>query len=241
MRLVEDREPIGVVIALPLECRSLGERRAKRLDMLQRNPHRWIGVSGAGPANAAAAAEALIVRGARRLVSWGCAGALAEHLAPGDVIVAKSVRSADGTLGSVSADWRERLLQSLGGTVTFDEGMLAESARVVASPGAKRELMKASGAVAVDMESAAVLRVATRHNVPCIAVRAIADTATMALPETVLGALDEHGEVRLARLLLGLAQRPSDLPALLHLNRCFRRAIKSLEQVAALAGPTLAA
>lgn len=241
MKPVEVREPIGVVIALPLECRSLGATRAKRLDTLQPHPNCWITVSGAGPVNAAAAAEKLVERGARRLVSWGCAGALAEHLAPGDVIIAQSIRSADGKIGNLAAAWRQRLLLRLNGQVPCDEGVLTESETVVASPDAKRNLRETSGAVAVDMESAAVLRIAERHQLPFLAVRAIADTAVMALPAIVLNALDEHGEVRLPTLLLELARRPSELRPLLHLNRCFRRAIQSLERVAALSGPSLTA
>lgn len=237
---MEDRNPIGFVIALPLECRSLTRQRATRLATLQLSPHRWISVSGAGAANAAATAETLVARGAGRLVSWGCAGALAEHLAPGDVVVAKSIRFADGVLGSVSQAWRDQLVQSLGEAVPVDEGLLTEGRSIVASAADKRQLAITSGAVAVDMESAAVLRVAERRNVPCIAVRAIADTATTSFPETVLNALDEHGEIRFASLLLGLARKPSELVALLHLNRCFRQAIKSLKKVAELAGPVLA-
>lgn len=235
-------EPIGFVIALPLECRSLSRQRVKRLDTLKLNSNQWIRISGAGPTNAEAAADELLACGARRLVSWGCAGALADHLIPGSVVVPASVHDADGTVRRFSDDWRTRLEQALADTVTVESGPIVESATVVASPAAKRRLKGDNGqAVAVDMESAAVLRAAARHQVPCVAVRAIADDQSTSMPHTVLRSLDEHGEARVLRLLLELARRPSDLFALLHLNRCFHAAMNSLARVADSAGPSLAA
>ncbi len=236
-----DRDPIGFVIALPPECRSLTRQKAKRLDTVELEDRCLIRVSGAGPANAAAAADDLIARGARRLVSWGCAGALAAHLVPGDLILPAAAIGSDGAAVHFCPQWRDQLTQRLAGRVSVHAGPLAESKVIVDASAAKRELHHRTGAVAVDMESLAVMRTAARQQVPCIAVRAIADDQSTALPTAVLRALNEHGEVRLGALLLALAQRPSELFALLHLNRCFTAALQSLTRIAQTAGPRLAA
>ncbi len=234
-------EAIGYVIALPLECRSLTRRPVRRLSTLEIAPNHWIRVSGAGAANAEAAADELIARGVRRLISWGCAGALTDHLLPGDIVLAESVCGAEGHRHRFCERWRSRLEHRLAGHLSLHHGTIAHSTHVVDTAAAKRELGRSTGGVAVDMESAAVLRAAERRGLPCIAVRAVADRAATPMPQSVLHALDPHGEVQLGKLLPALARRPGDLPELLHLNRCFRAAIRSLARVAALTGPSLAA
>lgn len=236
-----ERDPIGFVIALPLECRSLTRQKVRRLATVELHGRCLIRISGSGGSNAEAAADELVARGARQLVSWGCAGALADHLAPGDVILPASVRTSDGSQVSFCGKWRRRLAQSVAEDIRIDEGSIAESADIVDTVAGKSRLRDATGAVAVDMESAAVLRVAKGHNVPCIAVRAIADNASTPVPRSVLRSVDPHGEVRLARLIIELARDPSELVGLTHLNRCFRAALRSLSRVAELAGPSLAA
>jgi adenosylhomocysteine nucleosidase len=232
-------EPVGIVVALPQECRSLTPQRLRRGDIVALNPHSLIALCGAGPDAAGDAASALIGRGVRRLVSWGCAGALSDTLNAGDVVLAQELAGVDGTRYRIDADWHERMRRRLSPHLPIDAGILVESAAIVATAAAKSSLHGTSGAVATDMESAAVLRVAAARGLPCLSVRAIADTASMALPASVTQSLDEHGMVRLPRLLVHLARQPSDIRALLHLRRCFRAALHSLAKVAELSGPAI--
>jgi adenosylhomocysteine nucleosidase len=104
----------------------------------------------------------------------------------------------------------------------------------IAGVAAKAAARRETGAVAVDMESSAVAEVAVASHVPFLAVRVIVDTALDSIPESVTAA-GASGQVRIARLLTGLARSPGDIMALVRLSRRYGVAIRSLRAVAKLA------
>lgn len=231
-------EPVGFVVALPEESRTLVPRRLRCGALVDRGAHGWITVSGAGAAHATRGAERLIERGVKGLIAWGCAGGLHERLAPGDLVLARELRGADGVDWTVDAGWHERVCERLRVHRTIETGAVAEAATVIASPRAKAELRESTGAIATDMESVAVIRTATAHGLPALSIRAIADPASMALPAAITHCLDRNGDVDLMKLLLHLLANPRELTALLHLRRCFGAASASLRAVVETAGPT---
>ena len=236
---MEAVDTVGFIVALPQECRSLTRRRLKRLETLQLDARRLVRISGTGRNNAEAAAEQLVQRGARRLVSWGCAGALTAELMPGDLIIAEQTVAGGGNNARFCESWRAALGARCAPELRVHGGAIAESTTVINSTDMKKRLHAETGAIAVDMESYGVSRVASRYGLACVAIRAIADDQATMLPPTVLNAVDEHGELHLLSLLRGLLQRPSDLSALLKLNRCFNAAMNTLTQVARQTGPAL--
>jgi adenosylhomocysteine nucleosidase len=236
---VDDAEPIGYVVALPPECRTLTAGPSRRGDILSLDRGHRVAVAGAGAANAAAAAERLVAQGARRLVSWGCAGALSDDLRPGDLVIPWELIYADGTAASLASPWHERLLNQLQPATTIRTEAMIESTGVVASATAKRRLHAASGAIATDMESGAVARTAENHGVPCLTIRSIVDAASVTLPCAAQAALDRDGGIVLSRLLLQLVRNPAEIVPLLNLGRAFRRAMQTLAAVYLHAGPGL--
>ena len=84
---------------------------------------------------------------------------------------------------------------------------------------AKQALFAATGAAGVDLESAAVARVAARHRLPFAVLRAVCDPAQLSLPPLALVALDGEGRIGAARVLASLAARPWQIVALLRLAR----------------------
>jgi adenosylhomocysteine nucleosidase len=115
-------------------------------------------------------------------------------------------------------------------------GPLVESSSVLRSMPEKSALFEKSGALAVDMESAAIARVAAAARLPFLAIRAISDSATSAIPRPLLNATDAFGRVDPFRLLISLARRPYLLPNLIHVGLSFRRAQNTLKKVARLTG-----
>jgi len=85
-----------------------------------------------------------------------------------------------------------------------------------------------SGAVAVDMESAAVAAVAQERALPFLAVRAIADPADMALPSAVMRAADAHGRINRPVLLAHTLLHFGQVGAMLRLASHFRAALRTL-------------
>ena len=105
-------------------------------------------------------------------------------------------------------------------------GPLLTASEVVASPRDKAQLGAATGALAVDMESAWVGDVCWRHATPFLAVRAVVDGVGDTLPP-VRGrmAADDGGRFR---RVAPLVVRPWLLPRLLRLARAASLARASL-------------
>jgi adenosylhomocysteine nucleosidase len=230
---------LGVVVALPAEALTLaGGRHAPGVVLEQGDV--LLAVSGVGPERARRAAEALLARGAAALASWGSAGGLDPAVAVGALCLPRSVLAAGGQAFDADPAWHARLAARLAG-LPLSTGALLESARVLATAAEKQAAFEASGALAVDMESASVAAAARAAGCPFLAVRAVSDAARMRVPHASLRAFDAEGRLRLGGLALALARRPGDLAALVRLDLGFRSALASLRRAARRAGPGLCA
>ena len=196
-------------------------------------------VSGMGPRRAALASRALLENGATALLSWGSAGGLAPKLFPGNLILPKTVIASDQSLYHVETSWHQRLCNRLKGHVDFHTEPLVESATVVCTPTEKAVLFHRTGAIGVDMESAAVAIVAQEARVPFMVVRAVADSTDTTIPKSSLNAIDEFGRLSCLKLIQGLAERPGELFALVRIARNYRAAQRTLAMVARLTGYNL--
>jgi adenosylhomocysteine nucleosidase len=222
---------VGIVCALRSEARHLG-RIASPPATVQplADGNLWV-LSGAGQGAAAAGARALLSAGADALLSFGLAGGLDPGLSAGRIVVPAEILAPDGTVSGCDASWREQLAAALAGHAPVG-GRLASVVAPLASAAAKRALFAASGACAVDMESAAIARVAHSSGVPCAVVRVVVDRVGDPVPAAVLAAMDAAGEVSPWRLCGLLLREPGQLGALLRLARNFILAGRSLRTVA---------
>ncbi|MFB7511823.1 MULTISPECIES: 1-hydroxy-2-methyl-2-butenyl 4-diphosphate reductase [unclassified Streptomyces] len=117
-------------------------------------------------------------RDAAVIASGFCAG-LAPGMHPGDIVVAEETRGPDGT--TTACVGTDLLVKALARAVpgrTVHTGPLTGSDHVVRGP--ERAALRATGALAVDMESAATLRAARRPGDgpggrPVAAVRVVVD------------------------------------------------------------------
>ena len=232
---------IGVVAALPLEARCLVGRRLAPDERVELN-HRagWVQLGGIGREKALDAAQSLLEAGAAALLSWGTAGGIDPALGAGTLVLPQNVIGADQSVYPVDGAWRERLQDRIAKHVASCDGSLVESFVVFTRPSQKQALAKKSGAVAVDMESAAVAQVAQQAGVPFMAIRVIADQAVTVVPSSALAAVDGYGQLQVLPLVLSLLTHPGELPALITLGRAFRAAQKTLSIVAKHAGPDFA-
>ena len=233
--------PAGIGIVCPLwrEAPSLVEPvRGERLVQLD---GALVCISGVGRECAEVAARDLLERGARALVSWGVAGALSPTLRPGDLLLPARILAADTTEYTSELRWRSRIEERLGERFTVHNEPLLESEEVLAGHSQKLDRQRATGAAAVDMESATVARAAQAAAVPFLAARAICDSAQMTIPECARRGVDAAGQVRVGRLLASLIRGPGQLPHLLRLQRSFRAALTTLRGVARELGPDLLA
>lgn len=179
--------------------------------------------------------ERALADGARGLISFGIAGALQPELSPGTCIVGTGVVSG-GERFSCDKAWVERLLARL---PEARREMIAGSSTAVADVEAKAKLYRQTGAVAVDMESQVVARVAMAHGLPFAVLRVIADGAMQALPPAAVNGMKEDGTPDVVRVLKSLASRPAQLPGLIGTAFSARRAMAELLRCHGLVGPGL--
>jgi adenosylhomocysteine nucleosidase len=120
-------------------------------------------------------------------------------------------------------------------------GALLTSALPVSDARLKARLFQDTGAVAVDMESAAVAQVAAEHQLPFVTLRVIVDTASVSLPLSVTRMIDpaHAGRSGLWRAWT-LASAPQHWGALLGLARASRIARQALSDCARRGDPTRA-
>ncbi|MEE1816912.1 1-hydroxy-2-methyl-2-butenyl 4-diphosphate reductase [Streptomyces sp. SP18ES09] len=112
-------------------------------------------------------------RDAAVIASGFCAG-LAPGMHPGDLIVAEETRGPDGTTPCTGTELLVKALERAVPGHAVHTGPLIGSDHVVRGP--ERVALGASGAIAVDMESAATLRAATSSGPrPVAAVRVVVD------------------------------------------------------------------
>jgi uridine phosphorylase len=128
--------------------------------------------TGMGGPSAAIVVEELIALGARRLVRIGTCGALRGDLALGALVAAREVVPADGASAALGAD--ERLLPDPALTEALMEAG-AEAATVVSTDLFYDPREARWDADVVEMEAAALLRVASLRGVAAACLLAVSD------------------------------------------------------------------
>jgi len=222
----------GLVVALPEELTTLTSIKIEKGDCLFITDRLLVAYSGAGPTNSTAAAELLVAKGAARLISWGCAAALGASLKPGDLILADKLIDAENNELAINADWHSYVQSILANFVVVTGGCLVESVSIVSTSTDKKQLHSLTGAVALDMESIAIAKVAKQYTLPFLAIRVIVDPVEMNLPLAINHSLNDGGEIVLKKLLAFLFLHPAELPGLIKLGLNFNAAKKTLKSVA---------
>lgn len=195
--------------------------------------------SGIGTENAGAAARRLVDHGATALAVTGVAGGLDPVLHVGDLVIPEIIlentkepaenerRLGKQVLNGSIADAISSLLISRG--ITVHRGILLTNPDPVFTPKEKSALYNRYGAQAVDMESAAVFRVAHEKNLPFLVIRSICDTATTEIPLSFFQAVDDAGAIRWPILSTRLVCNPFLVPRLARLSHDFYRARRVLK------------
>jgi adenosylhomocysteine nucleosidase len=101
--------------------------------------------------------------------------------------------------------------------------------RVAVTAAEKRDLRERTGAIAIEMESAAVAAKAREWGVPFRCIKAVSDTAAEDMPLDFNLYRDSAGRFSRSRIALAAMRRPfTAIPALLRLDRNCRRAAEKL-------------
>lgn len=194
--------------------------------------------SGGVASQTTAIAENFLRNGAEALLSFGIAGALAPSLPGGTILLPRAVIDDGGTRHTVDPAWHASASQALRRAgLSFAEGDVLGATEPAVSAEVKAALLRATQAVAVDLESHLIAAAAERAGKPFLVLRAIADPASRALPPAAVNGLDARGKPALGPVLVSVLRQPGQIPALLRLAGDTRRALAAL--VSALAAHPL--
>jgi adenosylhomocysteine nucleosidase len=213
----QERGPLARLLPV-LPGRESGYRHVSVLHRQAGAAHLRLAVGGMGQKQAARAARELLADDPPHLlVMAGVAGALDPALRIGDVIVAGMVYAGAETLIPDIPFDRTPEVRS-GPLLTVD--------RVLISAGEKRTAYAETRppaapvpALAVEMETAAVARVAVELGIPWAAVRALSDTADETLPVDFNALRDTDGDLPTSRVALYALTHPGCIPGLMRLGR----------------------
>jgi adenosylhomocysteine nucleosidase len=213
-----EAQKVAIIAALPREIAALvrgvkpDAALRQRGIWLYRLPGAVVVAAGMGSSRAALGVEAaLACGGITALISAGVAGACDPALRIGDIIRAGEVIDTRTGEHFSNSQYRQVLV------TTPDIATVAEKQRLFASYYAS----------AVDMEAAAVARLAEAHGLPFTAIKAISDAANFELPALAHFATAQ-GQFRETAFARHAALRPAMWSKLIHLARNSKLAIDAL-------------
>jgi adenosylhomocysteine nucleosidase len=237
-------DAVGVVAAMPQEIapllRRIGSCRKERLEGCDLYRFELAGVpvslieSGMGPHHAARATEVLI-RHCRpsALLNFGFGGAVLPGLEVGDLVLAERIFFLErGTLTELpqpDAPYRRHLAQALAaGFPKLQLGSFVTAAEITGKAELAGELPQGLANPVLEMETAAVIRVAAAAGLPVLALRAVSDAAGEELGFSLEEFCDQDLRIRLPRVLATVARKPWIIPQLIRLAGNTKRAGEQL-------------
>ncbi|HYL58029.1 MAG TPA: hypothetical protein VEU51_04105, partial [Candidatus Acidoferrales bacterium] len=168
------------------------------------------------------------------VIGTGVVGALTEGLKPGDLILADRILAAragadsfDHIMTVADAHLREIGRAMRAADLEYSTGANLTADRVLATVDQKRRAQAATGAIAVDMETAAIAVEANARGLPFVMLRAVLDEVHDEVPGADAMS-DEHGRVRPLAATSYLVRNPATILKIPRLMRNLARAGNSL-------------
>lgn len=235
---------IGVVAAMPQEIAPLlrrvaGYRKERAAGCnLYRFEVEGVPValieSGMGPRHAAAATAALIERATPDcLVNFGFAGGVLPGTGVGDLVLAERVLYLEnGCLSDASQPdpvlcnlVAEALAQA---PITLHRGTFVTAAVITEKTMLAGLLAPGMGHPVLEMETAALSRVAAQAGIPVLALRGVSDAAEEELGFSLEEFCDRELRISAVRVMRTIALKPWIIPQLVRLSGNSKRAGKNL-------------
>ena len=223
---------IGIISALQSETICLSCNKLKPGVAYDINERMTLVLSGMGENNVRQALDSLFLQQVDGLISFGTAGALANELRSGDILLPEKILDSSGKVHLVSSAWHDKVSQQLANSPTIvHNGDLLTSTNIIADADSKKVLAKKTGALAVDMESALITQIAHSQQLPTITLRVIIDESTTCIPEKILKNTNAYGQANIPAILASILQNPLLVRDLLTLASAFEKAKKTMRWI----------
>jgi adenosylhomocysteine nucleosidase len=170
------------------------------------------------------------------VVSFGLCGALDPALKVGDLVLGDAVADAEGSY-EADAAWTARIASLIPAARV---GRFAWSERPVSSVADKADLRERTDAIAVDLESLPVARLARWFGVPFVVIRAVSDAADRALPHAAQVGLGADGRPAIGSVFASLRSNPWQIGALIRTALEAEDGFHALERARQVLGSRLA-
>lgn len=180
-------------------------------------------VAGSDNSTLASKIESAVGPGGKALLSFGICGALSPEFAVGSVVVGTDV-VFQSERWSADEAWSNALIHACGAM----KGTIVGSNSVVLTEDSKAALHQQTGAIAADMESHIVARLASERRLPFAVLRAVSDAAHNTLPPAAAFGLNKEGRIDYSAVLLSVLDEPSQWRALVRTARDTNMAMKAL-------------
>ena len=223
---------IGLVAAMPAELKCLNGRTYSLNQPFKISDRLLAIISGIGANHAKRATELLQYHKVNGIISWGVAASLSKA-DPGDLLLPETVISKNGRQFQTDRAWREQLiaqLQNIPGRIHTEP--MTETRLILESVQQKQSLYNETGAIAADMESATIARVAVDNHLPCLVVRTVADHYDQVLPYAITRHTDVYGNPNITKILVEVLLKPRLLSQAMQLARAMNKALATLKIVA---------
>lgn len=238
------KQSIGVVAAMPQEIAPFlrrisryGKERTRGCNLFR---FEMAGVpvalieSGMGPKHAAAATEALIASAAPScILNFGFAGGVLTGTGVGELVLAERVLFLeDGRLNEMPPP-DPRLTRLVAealapAPITLQQGTFVTAAVITSKTTLAGLLDAGVKHPMLEMETAALLRVAAAAGVPVVALRGVSDGAAEELGFSLEEFCDDELSISVPRVLKTIAIKPWIIPQLIRLSGNTKRAGRSL-------------
>lgn len=222
----------GIVAALPQEMATIVQPIPSPGVVVSPRDNLFCILSGVGARCAFESARKLLERGIDRLVSWGCAGALAPDLCSGDLLLPEVVIASNHRKWTLDEDWRMELMLQVGESCRLWQGSLYTSESPVTTKSARKRLYEETGAIAVDLESSAIAEFAGRKGIPVVVLRAVADSCETGIPGFIRDSIGKDGTIDGRAFFQKLLVRPSEWAKTIRMVREFRASCSTLSLIA---------
>ncbi len=174
-----------------------------------------------------------LIPGAELVIGTGVAGALSSGLKPGDLVLSDRTLTihTDGQVAEQITPVGDAHIRAVGRSlaiagIAYSTGAILTSHRVLATGAEKRRAKESTGAIAVDMETAAIAAEAAARGIPFVAIRAVLDEVD---DEIVgLAMADEDGKLRPLVATSYLIRNPATMLKLPRMIRNLSRATTSI-------------